>query len=229
MSDQALPILYSFRRCPYAMRARMALYSSSQRCELREVVLRNKPEHLVKVSAKATVPVLIDTDGSVIDESLDIMLWALQKNDPNNLLPITDASRVEMLTLIAKIDGPFKHHLDRYKYGYRYDDENGTEGLTTNDHRNAAMGILSELDQRLSNRKFLFCDTRSLADIAIAPFVRQFANTDRPWFDAQCYPNLQRWLNQLLDSELFQACMEKHKPWENGTLGVIFPATPKTS
>lgn len=225
MSDQALPILYSFRRCPYAMRARMALYSSSQRCELREVILRNKPDHLIQMSAKATVPVLIDNDGSVIDESLDIMRWALHKNDPNNLLPTAGASRDEMLALIAKIDGPFKHHLDRYKYGYRYEAENDTAGLTTDGHRNTAMGILSELDERLAASKFLFSDTRSFADIAIAPFVRQFANTDRPWFDAQRCPNLQRWLNEFLDSRIFLACMEKHMPWETGTQGVLFPAS----
>ena len=225
MSDQAFPIIYSFRRCPYAMRARMALYSSGRICELREIVLCNKPDHLVEMSAKATVPVLIDTDGSVIDESLDIMLWALRQNDPSNLLPIAGASRAEMLTIIAKIDGPFKHHLDRYKYGSRYVDENEKTGVTAEGHRSAAMGVLAELDERLKARDFLLSDSRGFADIAIAPFVRQFANTDRAWFDEQRCPDLHRWLNEFLASELFNACMEKYKPWESETSGVLFPAT----
>lgn len=224
MSEQAYPIVYSFRRCPYAMRARMALYSSGRMCELREIVLRNKPDHLIEMSPKATVPVLIDTDGSVTDESLDIMLWALQQNDPNNFLPIAGAPRAEMFALIAKIDGPFKHHLDRYKYGSRYDDENGSAGLTTEGHRSAAMVVLAELDERLRARDFLLSDTRGFSDIAIAPFVRQFANADRAWFDEQRCPNLHRWLNEFLASELFNACMEKYKPWENETSGVLFPA-----
>lgn len=225
MSDQAFPILYSFRRCPYAMRARMALYSSGRVCELREIVFRNKPDHLVKMSPKATVPVLIDTDGSVIDESLDIMLWALRQNDPSNLLPKTSESRAEMLSIIAKIDGPFKHHLDRYKYGSRYVEENEKTGVATEDHRSAAMGVLVEFDERLKLRDFLLSDSRGFADIAIAPFVRQFANTDRAWFDAQRCPNLHRWLNEFLASELFNACMVKYIPWESETSGVLFPAT----
>ncbi len=225
MSNQAFPILYSFRRCPYAMRARMALYSSGQICELREIVLSNKPDHLVEMSAKATVPVLIDTDGSVIDESLDIMLWALRQNDPSNLLPIASASRAEMLAIIAKIDGPFKHHLDRYKYGSRFVYENEKNGVSIEGHRSAAMGVLAELDERLKARDFLLSDSRGFADIAIAPFVRQFANTDRAWFDDQRCPNLHRWLNEFLASELFDACMEKYKPWESETSGVLFPAT----
>ncbi len=225
MSAQAFPILYSFRRCPFAMRARMALYSSGQICELREIVLRNKPDHLVEMSAKATVPVLIDTDGSVIDESLDIMLWALQQNDPSNFLPSDVASRAEMLAIIEKIDGPFKHHLDRYKYGSRYVDENEKTGVTAEGHRRAAMDILAELDERLNARDFLLSDSRGFADIAIAPFVRQFANADRAWFDDQRCPNLHRWLNEFLASELFNACMEKYKAWESETCGVLFPAT----
>lgn len=225
MSEQAFPILYSFRRCPYAMRARMALYSSGKTCELREIVLSNKPDHLVELSAKATVPVLIDTDGSVIDESLDIMLWALRQNDPSNLLPIAGASHAETLAIIAKIDGPFKHHLDRYKYGSRYIEENEKTGVTTEGHRSAAMVVLAELEERLKARNFLLSNSRGFTDIAIAPFVRQFANTDQEWFNEQDCPNLQRWLNEFLDSELFNVCMDKYKPWESGTSGILFPAT----
>jgi glutathione S-transferase len=203
----------------------MALYSSEQICELREVVLRNKPDHLIEMSAKATVPVLIDTDGSVIDESLEIMLWALRQNDPDNLLPLEDVTFAEVMAMIAKIDGPFKHHLDRYKYGSRYVVENEQNGVTPEGHRSAAMGILAELDERLKSRDFLLSDSRGFADIAIAPFVRQFANADRAWFDEQRWPNLHRWLSEFLASELFIACMEKYAPWESETVGVLFPAT----
>ena len=194
-------VLYSFRRCPYAMRARMALKVSGARYEHREVVLRDKPAEMVEVSPKATVPVLVAPDGKVIDESLDIMRWALARNDPEGWLERRDPD------LVATIDGPFKHHLDRYKYATRYDDVDPQE------HRTAALGVLQTLEGRLGGSSHLFGEHRGMADIAIFPFVRQFAHTDRMWFEAQDIPAVQQWLAQLTGSELFVAIMTKHEPW----------------
>lgn len=217
---QSLPILYSFRRCPYAMRARMALLASGQACELREVVLRNKPPEMLAVSPKATVPVLVGADGSVLEESLDIMLWALERNDPSNWLTPETAGLDQMLDLIGRMDGPFKHHLDRYKYANRY------VGYADRsiDHRTEALSHLRELEQRLTRHRYLFGGRLSLADIAIAPFVRQFANTDAEWFATQPVPGLQAWLSDFVGSELFLSCMTKHIAWENSGPGVLFPS-----
>lgn len=210
-----LPILYSFRRCPYAMRARMALWISGTTCELREVKLANKPDELRLASEKATVPVVVLPDGTVLDESLDIMRWSLEQNDPEGWLNGTDE------TLIARNDGPFKHHLDRYKYPSRYEDE---EGFGEVDHRTEGLAILRDLDARLADQQQLCGETRTLADIATFPFIRQFANTDRAWFDAQDLPHLQRWLAGHLESDLFASVMPKFTPWKAGDEAVIFGA-----
>ena len=203
------PVLYSFRRCPYAMRARMAMWASATRCELREVVLANKPAEMLAASPKGTVPVMVTPAGDVIDESIDIMRHALSQNDPENWLSGDDR------TLIERIDGAFKHHLDRYKYHTRY----GTDPLA---HRDAALEILAELDQRLSNQKNLCGEARTLADIATFPFIRQFANHDRAWFDAQPLPYLIAWLQRHLTSDLFAAIMVKFPAWKPGDTPVIF-------
>jgi glutathione S-transferase len=204
-----LPILYSFRRCPYAMRARMALWISDTEAELREVKLADKPAALLETSPKGTVPVLALPGGRVIEESLAIMRWALARHDPENWLAGEEPE------LIARNDGPFKHHLDRYKYDTRYDSDAG-------EHRAAALGILQELDDRLIQTDNLCGPSRSLADIAIFPFVRQFANHDRGWFDALPLRGLQRWLDRHLDSDLFRAVMDKHDPWSPGDEITIF-------
>lgn len=210
------PILYSFRRCPYAMRARMALWMAGITVELREVKLADKPPELGEASPKATVPVLITHDG-VIDESMAIMRWALEQNDPEGWLAGDDAA------LIARNDGPFKHHLDRYKYPTRYPEEaRGDEETFLLDHRNGGLAILTDLDTRLGSRKHLCGDTRTLADIALFPFIRQFANTDRDWFDAQGLPHLHVWLEGHLGSELFAAIMPKFTPWKTGDAPVLF-------
>lgn len=195
------PILYSFRRCPYAMRARLALHVSGLDFEHREIILRAKPAHMLEISPKGTVPVLLLGDGSVLDESLDIMHWALGQSDPENWLGDEDAA------LIAANDGPFKHHLDRYKYANRYEDADSAQ------HRAAAFEILRGLDARLANNAFLSGNALSITDTAIAPFIRQFANTGRTWFDAQDLPHLQAWLAQFLESELFAQIMQKHELW----------------
>ena len=192
-------ILYSFRRCPYAMRARMALHVSGAVCEHREVRLRDKPEAMLAASPKGTVPVLVTADGPVIDESIDIMRWALDRHDPEHWLEGDDGE------LIAANDGPFKHHLDRYKYANRHD----TDPL---EHRAAGVAILERLDRRLAAAAYLCGDRRTLTDIAIMPFVRQFAATDRDWFAAQPLPHLQTWLAGLRASPLFEAIMVKRDP-----------------
>ena len=212
------PVLYSFRRCPYAMRARSAIAISSQACELREVVLRNKPAALLQVSAKGTVPVLVVRDGLVIEQSLDIMLWALQQNDPAHWLDPTLQDIHAMLALIAECDGQFKHHLDRYKYPQRYGNENGDE------HRAQAGQWINTLEARLCDAPYLFGAHAALADMAIAPFVRQFAHTDLDWFQAQRWPKVQGWLQAWCDSDLFDCIMTKYAPWEPGAPAVRFPA-----
>jgi len=207
----ARPILYSFRRCPYAMRARMALLASGTVCELREVKLSAKPAEMVAASAKATVPVLQLADGTVIDESLDIMRWALARNDPEGWLDRADDA------LIAANDGPFKHHLDRYKYPERH-------GSDRDAHRAAGIALLAALEERLDRSAHLGGAERGLTDAAIFPFVRQFAETDRAWFDTQPLPRLHDWLARQLGSALFAAAMVRLDPWKPGDPPVRFPA-----
>jgi len=216
---QALPILYSFRRCPYAMRARLAIAVSGQGVELREVVLKSKPAEMLAASPKGTVPVLAEPDGRVIEQSLEIMLWALERYDPEGWLT---PGRDEMLALIAQCDGDFKHHLDRTKYPERYAGANAAE------HREAASGFLRELNQRLQTSACLFGERPALADMAIMPFVRQFAQIDAAWFAAQPWPALNRWLENLLASPLFATIMDKYAPWQSGTPGIRFPPAKPT-
>jgi glutathione S-transferase len=211
------PILYSFRRCPYAMRARLALAVSNRTCELREVVLRDKPPEMLEVSPKGTVPVLIDVSGEVLEESLDIMLWALTQNDPEKWLRSDRGSIAEMVELIGQFDGNFKYHLDRYKYPDRY------AGVDAKLHRHEGAGYLEKLNAQLSATKYLYGNNAALADMAIAPFVRQFSRTDVLWFNAQPWPQLQAWLAQFTDSAIYQSIMQKYPKWESGNPGVIFP------
>lgn len=206
------PVLYSFRRCPYAMRARMALAVSGTRCELREVKLRMKPASLLAASPKGTVPVLVLPDGSVIDESLDIMRWALARRDPESWLSRDDAA------LIATNDHAFKQDLDRYKYPERHD-SNPLE------HRRNGLSFLRELDARLSAQSQLSGSTRGLTDAAIMPFVRQFAAVDREWFAAQPVANLRTWLNEHVTSDLFDAVMMRTAPWEPDDAPVFSPVS----
>jgi glutathione S-transferase len=206
----SLPVLYSFRRCPYAMRARMALWLAGVVVELREVKLAAKPPALLAASPKGTVPVLVLADGTVIDQSLDIMRWALSHNDPEGWLAGDDAA------LIAANDGPFKHHLDRAKYPGRYDED----GIT--DHRAAALALLAPLEARLAEVAYLTGETRAFTDIALLPFVRQFAAIDPEWFAAQPLPHLQGWLARLLASDLFGAVMGKFAVWQAGDPPVLF-------
>ena len=197
------PILYSFRRCPFAMRVRLALAISDTRHVLREVQLARKPAAMLAASPKGTVPVLVFDDGTVLDESLAIMRWALARNDPEGWLERDDAR------LSARNDGPFKVDLDRYKYPERY----GSDMLA---HRARGLEFLRVLDARLAFAGQLSGAQRGITDAAIMPFVRQFAAVDREWFAAQPIPQLKRWLADHLASSLFEAIMAKHDPWSPG-------------
>lgn len=206
------PILYSFRRCPFAMRARMALAVSGVRCELREVRLGTKPSSMLAVSSKGTVPILVTPDGQVIDESLDIMRWALATSDPEDWLARDDAA------LIAANDAAFKRDLDRYKYPQRYD----CDPIA---HRASGLTFLREIDARLSVGGQLGGTERGFADAAIMPFVRQFAAVDRQWFDTQTIAHVQTWLTGHLASDLFKAVMIREAPWSPNDRPIIFPPT----
>jgi len=212
-----LPVLYSFRRCPYAMRARFALLACGWQCQLREVVLRDKPSELLAASAKGTVPVLVDVDGTVVDQSLDIMLRALKRHDPAGWLSPERGNLDEMLALIALCDTDFKQQLDRYKYPNRF------EGADAAAHRLHGARFLSDLNARLGASRHLFGDRAALADMAVAPFVRQFAQTDPGWFALQPWPALQSWLAALVSSPLWTAAMPKYPAWKAGDAAVVFP------
>ncbi|MBC7681290.1 MAG: glutathione S-transferase [Ferruginibacter sp.] len=203
------------------MRARLALAVSWQTVELREVVLRNKPPELLAASTKATVPVLVLPDGQVIEQSLDIMRWALERHDPAGWL---QGPMAEILALIGEADGSFKYHLDRYKYPGRYEEDSYSRSL--DGHQSAAGHIVSEWNQRLTGQPCLFGAHASLADMAIAPFVRQFAHVDAAWFAAQPWPQVQKWLTAFENSALLAQVMQKYAPWESGTYGVAFPTAP---
>jgi glutathione S-transferase len=223
------PILYSFRRCPYAMRARLALAVSGQNCTLREVVLGDKPAALLQASPKATVPVLVLPGGAVIEQSLEIMLWALRCNDPLQWLPTDDAGMAHALRWIEACDGPFKQALDRYKYPHRYalldgltDRTRGAEFLTDLNACLAHHGSLHTacLHQAIGGAPQVIF---GLADAAIAPFVRQFAATDPSWFDSQRWPALQAWLAQFIGSALLARVMEKYPRWAPDQAPIAFP------
>lgn len=207
-------ILYSFRRCPYAMRARMAIRYSDCRVQLREVSLKNKPEELIAISAKATVPVLLCGTGRVIDESLDIMHWALQQNDPDNWLHTQQ--QAEIAALIESNDTDFKTHLDHYKYADRHPEFSQFE------YRLQGEVFLQQLERRLQQRDYLISQRISLADVAIFPFIRQFAHVDIHWFEQAAYPRLRTWLYQWLDSPLFKSVMQKYPPWQANDPPLVF-------
>ena len=210
----SLPVLYSFRRCPYAMRARLALQAAAQTVEHREIALKNKPADMLRVSPKGTVPVLVLADGAVLEQSLDIMRWALERHDTHAWLEGDGASRQDAWDLVAQNDGEFKFHLDRYKYPHRYGLADGVA------HRELAQEFLGVLQARLVQHSFLTGARFGLADAAIAPFVRQFAHTDAAWFAAQTCPHLARWLQDFEASPAFGQVMEKHPVWPGDVTGV---------
>ena len=200
-------VLYSFRRCPYAMRARLALRVSGVTYEHREVALKAKPPEMLAASPKGTVPVLCLDTGEVLDQSLDIMWWALRQNDPHGWLPLTPEALCDAQDVIAVSDGAFKANLDRYKYPQRFGLMEGVR------HRDEAAAWLLTLDTRLHSQAFLSGKRWGLLDACVAPVVRQFARTDRAWFDAQPWPQLAQWLVAFENSEAFAAVMHKHPLW----------------
>ncbi|WP_412564674.1 glutathione S-transferase [Thalassobius sp. MITS945101] len=205
-------ILYSFRRCPYAMRARLGVAAAGLNVELREIVLRDKAPEFLATSPSGTVPCL-QAGALVIDESLDIMIWALQQNDPAGWLDMPDAGHV----LIAEADGPFKQALDRTKYATRYPDADPEA------ERAKAHVFLHQLNDQIGSKRYLFGDTPSLADMAILPFARQFAFIDKTRFDAEDWPNLSRWLEEFLHSQRFTSIMPKLPKWQAGDVPTTFP------
>ena len=204
MATTQHPLLYSFRRCPYAMRARMAISYSGVEVIIKEVELKNKPQSMLDVSPKATVPVLVINQDKVIDESIDIIWWALEKNDNASWYHgQSESIQTEITALVAIFDNEFKPLLDNYKYSSRFPEKSADQ------HRQQTYPYLRQLDQRLSNHTFLLSDKITVADIAIFPFIRQFAFVDKQWFDKADYPSLQRWLVHFIDSSLFQTIMKK--------------------
>ena len=201
-SKRQYPLLYSFRRCPYAMRARMALYQAGVQCEIIEVELKAKPAAMLALSPKGSVPVLRLASGEVLDESLDIMHWALAQNDPAHWLP---SSWVISQSLMDENDTGFKSNLDRYKYPQRFPGGNSVEA------RDNGSLFLRKLTTQLNGNDYLLGQQVSFVDIAVFPFIRQFANTDVQWFAAQDLPDVQRWLDSLLNSVLFKTIMEKNR------------------
>lgn len=204
------PIFYSFRRCPYAIRARLAIAYTGLTVELREVLLRDKPQALQDISPKATVPVLQLANGTVLDESLDIMRWALKQQDNQSWLG--EKYSAETDSLISCNDGKFKYFLDRYKYSDRYPEFSSVY------YRQQAEIFLAGLERRLGQSTYLCAGHSTLADAAIFPFIRQFSMVDQQWFDSSSYRALQTWLQRWLESPLFLAVMDKYQPWHPGGL-----------
>lgn len=207
-NNSPLPILYSFRRCPYAIRARMAIRYAQIRVELREIQLKNKPREMLDCSPKGTVPVLVLENGQVIDESMDIIHWALSIQDPDNwALTQSDKERQLANQLIQQNDTDFKLWLDHYKYADRHPEKPAYY------YRTEGEIYLKRLNELLSQHLYLVGNQISYADIAILPFIRQFAFVDINWFEQSPYPALQKWLNNLLHTDLFTKVMLKYKPW----------------
>ena len=197
------PLLFSFRRCPFAIRARLAIKISGVEVDTHEVSLRAKPKEMLECSPKGTVPVLKFADGRVLEQSLDIMQWALALNDPEHWLDSDPDASAEIMALIKKNDESFKPALDLYKYAMRFPEHSEAY------YREQAEPFLAELDTRLSKDGYLMGGRYTLADMAIFPFIRQFSNVNPDWFYASRYHHLIVWLNRLIASELFQNIMQK--------------------
>lgn len=210
-------ILWSFRRCPYAMRARLALKSSGVQVSLREIILRDKPHEFLAASPKGTVPVLVLQDGTVLEESLDIMLWALKQNDPEGWLDVMRKEPAYCSEFLERLDGEFKTQLDRYKYNAR------CQPLEAVKQRDLGAEFLCKLDEVLAEQPALSGARHGLLDYAALPFIRQFRGVDTEWFEAQEWGHLKAWLRAFLKSERFEQVMQKYQPWlETGGEGVEF-------
>ena len=208
MKKNKYPILYSFRRCPYAMRARLAIKISEIFVEIREIKLQNKPLEFLNLSPKGTVPVLVTTSGKILEESLDIINWALNKNDPKKWLANGQLSQNQINQLLDNLENEFKPSLDKYKYPNRF------ESVNKDFHRDKNLSFLWYLDDLLKKNKALNYSHLSLVDYAIFPFIRQFRNVDSEWFDSLNFNFLKKWLFELIDSNDFLSIMTKYKKWE---------------
>jgi glutathione S-transferase len=215
--DTTLPILYSLRNCPYAMRARVAIFKAQQIVILRDIVLSNKPKEMITASSKATVPVLVLANGTVVEESLAIMLWALNETDPDDLLQSQNEHELSvMLNLIKSFDHDFKVCLEEYKCAKRYRESNIIEC------RVECEQFIQTLESRLNRHSFLISNTESLADIALLPFIRQFARIERQWYLQSPYPKVRQWLNNYLQSPMFTKVMAKYPLWLDDHEVVLF-------
>jgi len=214
--EKKLPIFWSFRRCPYAMRARLALRSAGIKVELREILLRDKPAAFLTVSKTKTVPVLELADGEVIEESRDIMFWALKyARDPEGWLAPFYKDESAVAAFFERLDGPFKQDLDRYKYATRFADNKKDVAENQLTHRTQGAIFLNEIEAHLSKQACLSGAKMGILDFACLPFIRQFRLADMHWFDAQDWPHLHRWLAEFLVSDRFSQIMEKYPPWQS--------------
>jgi len=214
-----LPILYSLRHCPYAMRARIAIFKSKKPVYLRDLKLNNKPAEMLALSTKNTVPMLVsrnDLGTEVIEESLDIMLKVLTANDPTQLLSPPNITLDDMLLLINDFETGLIPANEAYKCAKRYQETNIVEC------RQVCETYLQQLELRLSQHAFLMADTESLMDIALMPFIRQFSKVERQWYQQSPYPLLRAWLNRYLQSPMFTKIMAKHELWVDCHTDIIF-------
>ncbi len=202
------PILYTFRRCPYCMRAHMALKNAGIKIELREVELKNMPQQLLDLSPDATVPALQVSKDEVLTESWDIVIWALSQHDPDNWLGNDSRYLQDAEMLIETNDYSFKNDLDYYKYAERHPEQ------TQEQYRLACEEFIDELEDMLSDNRYLLADRVSLADIGVFPFIRQFSLVDKNWFEQSDYSAVRNWLQRLIDTDLFQQIFQKHPAWQ---------------
>ncbi|OEE62589.1 glutathione S-transferase [Enterovibrio norvegicus FF-454] len=212
-----MPILYSLRQCPYAMRSRLAILHAGQIVILRDIDMKNKPEDMLSVSPKATVPVLVLGDGNVIDESIEVMVWALTQSDPRNLLYSHDKNQLPaMLELIRSNDVTFVCALQKYRAASRYHDDNKTE------HRDTCCEWLMPIEQRLSQHAYIMGEQPSLVDYAILPFIRQFSRVDKRWYAQAPLPNLRAWLTKHYNDPTFSKVMVSYPKWKKDDKPVVF-------
>lgn len=216
-NPSALPVLYSLRRCPYAMRGRMGIALSKQQVLLREIVTKDKPSELLASSPKGTVPVLVLSDGKVIEQSLDVMMWALQQNDPQDLLRSSNPLLSEQIhQLIQQNDNEFIGHLEKYRASVRYRNEDIEQ------RRNLCEAFISELEVKLAHHDYLFGDSPSLADFAVMPFVSQFVRVEKKWFVQSEYQNVGCWLRSHLESKLYTQVMKQYPLWNDTKQDCLF-------
>ena len=203
------PILYTFRRCPYAIRTRLAIKASQIFVELREIELKNKPYDFLKISPKGTVPVLITCSGDILEESLDIVYWALKINDPHHLLSQCKLTHKEFDGILSLLEDQFKPNLDKYKYPNRY------LNINKNLHRDKNLEFLQMLENLLKGSQYINCSHLTIIDYLIFPFIRQYRNVDEKWFDCLNFPFLKMWLYDLMNSNDFLSVMKKYKIWNS--------------